>query len=438
MVSGVKNTLYNTITTIVLVMFGLSTSIMIARVLGPSDKGVFNFFVIIVSISISVFQFGFGAGSLYSISSEKFKIKEVFLTSLITTFFIGFLTSSIIVLFFWLEWIPIFSKNIKTNKFILLMILPIIESMYRVVVQLLTGSSLFGIVNRVNLLNAGLFLMLLLALYIVNRFTLEFVLFVYLFQRTIVFIGFLTVVIIKIRPVVDVNLKYANFCFSYGLKSWVGNISNQANAKMDQVLIGFFLTSGALGVYNVGYSIINYLETGFTGFHKVFFNKVAQFKDEKLRLSFFLQMHRIMLVICVFISIAMALLSKYFIVVIYGNDYADSYYVILILLVGVIPYFSTRRMVQKFFSAKGQPFTASMIEIVTSVSGLLLYVVLIPYYGMLGAASATSIAFLIGTVYALIMFMKNESSVTFTDFFVLKFEDFLYFKKVIKRVKGVK
>src|SRR5574341_1130439 len=67
-------------------------SIVIARVLGPHDKGVYNGVMLVVSLYAAILNMGIGQGNFYYLAKGKYSTEVAYTHSLLLTFGLGFLT----------------------------------------------------------------------------------------------------------------------------------------------------------------------------------------------------------------------------------------------------------------------------------------------------------------------------------------------------------
>lgn len=67
-------------------------SIVIARVLGPHDKGIYNGVMLVVSLYAAILNMGIGQGNFYYLAKGKYSTEVAYTHSLLLTFGLGFLT----------------------------------------------------------------------------------------------------------------------------------------------------------------------------------------------------------------------------------------------------------------------------------------------------------------------------------------------------------
>ena len=73
-----KDTLITLIAKVLLLVLGIGTSIIVARVLGPGGKGIYSLAILFPTLLITFTNLGIGPASVYFIGQKKYTSKEVF------------------------------------------------------------------------------------------------------------------------------------------------------------------------------------------------------------------------------------------------------------------------------------------------------------------------------------------------------------------------
>jgi O-antigen/teichoic acid export membrane protein len=68
-------------------------SIIIARELGASGKGIYAFLLVLMSFCTPFFLFGFDSATYYYLSTKTYKIQDIFFTVVLISFTLGIFTS---------------------------------------------------------------------------------------------------------------------------------------------------------------------------------------------------------------------------------------------------------------------------------------------------------------------------------------------------------
>jgi O-antigen/teichoic acid export membrane protein len=193
---------------------------------------------------------------------------------------------------------------------------------------------------------------------------------------------------------------------SYSAKSHPDLLFQQLILRSDYLFIGALLGSTALGHYAMASAAAELLlivpEAVTTPLMKRLLQQDAgmeRLTPLALRLT-----ATVMLGAC----LSMALIGQWLIVTLFGADYAPAYPALLALLPGLLGlcYASILRL---DLLGKNRPGTVSLLMGAGAALNLLLNVLLIPAWGIVGAAAASSIAYLAVTVAMLVLYCRLSS-----------------------------
>jgi O-antigen/teichoic acid export membrane protein len=183
----------------------------------------------------------------------------------------------------------------------------------------------------------------------------------------------------------------------FGIQTVMSGIVSIILYRIDVLMIGYFMTSTEVGIYSVAIGIarmiwiipqsintVSYPTFSYywgKGEHDVV-NKIF---DTGLKYS-----------ACMLapIGLGLAIFGKDAILLLYGNTFLPAVLPLQILLIGTVVS-GTWRSIGTIFSAVGRVDLGYKIPPLTAIPNILLNYTLIPYYGMLGAAIATTLSFFI-------------------------------------------
>ncbi|MBI6896050.1 oligosaccharide flippase family protein [Pseudomonas putida] len=190
---------------------------------------------------------------------------------------------------------------------------------------------------------------------------------------------------------------------SYSAKSHPDLLFQQVILRSDYLFIGAMLGSTALGHYAMASAAAELLlivpEAVTTPLMKRLLQQDAgmeRLTPLALRLT-----ATVMLGAC----LSMALIGQWLIVTLFGADYAPAYPALLALLPGLLGlcYASILRL---DLLGKNRPGTVSLLMGAGAALNLVLNVLLIPTWGIVGAAAASSIAYLAVTLAMLVLYCR--------------------------------
>lgn len=167
----------------------------------------------------------------------------------------------------------------------------------------------------------------------------------------------------------------------------------------DKILIGAMIGSAAVAVYNVGGVFTTILQNMSSTISNVFTPRVTTMvvlNDTMKKLSdLLIRIGRLQYLIVSFILSGYIVFGRYFISIWAGNDYGDAFIVSLLVMIPISVPLIQNIAYNVVLAQKKHQFRAIMYTIVAVLNVIATYFA-IPYFGIIGAAACTGIAYLIG------------------------------------------
>jgi O-antigen/teichoic acid export membrane protein len=189
---------------------------------------------------------------------------------------------------------------------------------------------------------------------------------------------------------------------SFGLKSHIGNLFQFFNYRLDMFILNYFLGPENVGLYTVSVALAEMLWFLPNAVGFVIFPQTASTRHALMN-RFTPKVCGMTLLITALGALVLCLSGKILIPFIYSDAFQPAYSPLLILLPGVV-LLGGAKVLTNDIAGRGFPHYNSMIAGVTLILTVLLDILLIPRYGVSGAAFATTltyamIAFAGGGVY---------------------------------------
>lgn len=195
----------------------------------------------------------------------------------------------------------------------------------------------------------------------------------------------------------------------YSIPITVTNTANTLEKEVDTVLIGFFLTPIAVSHYVIGKQVVKFIETpmsalGFT-LSPTFGAQKAEDNIERASRIYETALRHILL-LYIPAGAGIILVAEPFIGLFFGTEYSGAIPVLQILGIFVVLKAITK------LSGDGLDFLGrardrAVVKTVTSVLNIILNIVLIPAIGVVGAAIATVITFSMYTFVTLLIIYQE-------------------------------
>lgn len=396
----------------------LGANIVITRTIGPAGKGILtlitNFFLILVT----VFTFGLSEGVVYFLGSRKYKHGEVF-----SSIIYAAISTSILVIFLSLilkDWIvSSFLKDVgEQNYLVALLIFPAFYY-FLSLRKILLGHN--------NLLSYN-------ALFLVQTLSLL-VLYIFLIPALGVTGGVISIIISLVlvnivgsayasshygRPTHLPNFRFLKEGFVFGIKSQIGIVLSFFDRRLDIFIINIFLNPISVGFYAIAVALAELPWRISDAVGTVLFPHVAGI-SRKEAIDLVTQACRNTIFITIVMSLALFTMAGIIIRLLFGIEFLHSLPALQVLLPGIVA-LSLNRVLCGGFSGLGNPEYGTYTVISSSICTVILDLIFIPKMGIVGAALASSIAYFVSALAAIIIFQRI-SRCNLLDLLIIRKQD---------------
>lgn len=197
------------------------------------------------------------------------------------------------------------------------------------------------------------------------------------------------------------------------------------NYNMDVIILDFFVGKKDIGLYSLAVTLASMLWIIPDAFKDVFFNKTA--KNDSI-LSLVLSI-KINIYISLIVIILFTFIGNEFINLVYGSDFGGSFYVCLILISGTIPMIFFK-LISTLYQAIGKQHYSFWILALSVLINFVINILLIPLYGIYGAAISSVFSYLICGLIMMYTFQKIYK-IKSKKFFVININDY---KSLLKKL----
>ncbi|MBX0303030.1 flippase [Haloarcula salinisoli] len=198
-----------------------------------------------------------------------------------------------------------------------------------------------------------------------------------------------------VSTVVETNL--VSEVTRYSLPFTISDVSSFVYRSSDIFLVLYFLGGAATGIYGVAYAAVSFMgmfSTAFNFLGTPIASRLENEGDIEEVMELFRSVVRWLIVASVCALVPLAVFATDFISIIYQSKYASGGPVLAVLALG----FAAKNVLSihnSILQAVARSKTLSANTVIAAVSNLLLNVLLIPRFGLVGAAIATLLSFLI-------------------------------------------
>lgn len=432
MTSFKKNIYSNLVTRIILFLLGIGISVIIARTLGPEGKGIVTFFIMITALIAEYGHLGILNAHAYFFGKKMREEKERVIWNNMS---VTLVTSSFWILLIILLSLNgyIFSDVIKAlnNNFIvfvfILLVIPILMISVRFV------SSLF-ILNKVILQNKTLlvgqtiFVIILSILLYFQQLSLPSYLVTYFILQLILMIAYF--INLRIPFKLAWNKLLIKEEFKFGIKIFFGALFIYLTYRVDIFLIKYFLDFTQVGIYSIGVGIAENLWLIPISVGTVLYARLLNCPDKSNNKVTTFITAKLSFIVCFFLILPLILCAPWLVDMLYGSDFAQSAIITRLLLPGIL-FAVIGKIMYNYFIAQGKPLVHTAVASIAFITNIVLNFVLIPQYGIQGAAIASTISYIIYGGAYLILITKGERKYSLSRFFWLNKEDFRLIRSLL-------
>jgi len=210
----------------------------------------------------------------------------------------------------------------------------------------------------------------------------------------------LTIMIFKILPVRPtkklIPLTLIKQFILFSAMAYIGNVFQFFSYKLDFWIVDANYGKASLGVYSLAAQLSQLLWLLPQSLATVLYAYASSSSEEE-SLKTTLLLKKVAFYGTLIFAIVGLTLSYFFIPILYGKEFVPAIKLIAIFIIGIVP-FSIPTVLASFFAARGlfkySFYTAICVSIVT----ICCYIVVIPRYGVVGAAIASAFSYLCSTI----------------------------------------
>jgi O-antigen/teichoic acid export membrane protein len=367
----------------------LITNILIARVLGPADKGILDLFYLLNSFIFELGLFGFSTGLLYYLTNKGQPLKAAHGTGLAVALVMGGLAFGLggLGLRAWKAFFP------GLQDWMILLAFGLAPfAYYRAIgTHLMLGTNRSAFNYRTGLFfSAGTFLITGLVWAVATlKIDILVVVFVLLTGGTDLLFWR---AIRQQEPGLSLDLRLAANSARYGLITLPGLVANLVHFRIDQVILNHFLGTGAVGIYAVSVrwaELLLLLDSPLTA--ASLYRVSTASGEEGYTLT--RRLSRAQLLLSGLLGSLLALAAYPLVMVLYGRDYRGAIGPLIVLIPGLIAWSASKILSQYLVYNRGLFWVPTVSAVISAVINIGLNIVLVPSIGIWGAAIASTLSY---------------------------------------------
>lgn len=424
----VKNSLYTLISNIIIICIGFFTSWVISRTLGAELQGVYNLAILIPNLMYNFLNFGQDTSTMFFLSNKTINKSDLIDNMIPVSIFYTIISTLLGTLFIFLLKDSMFTE-VSNNTLIFALIISPLTFLNNNLTAVLKSEGEFFSVNKVQVINKIIYFLICTILFFIVDVNI--VIFANIIILSISIISLWKKIGIKsIR--IKFNKEYQKKNISYGFKSYLANMITFLNYRLDTFIIKALSKSTmAVGQYGVSVTLAEQVWVFASAISSVMFPYITSIENDEDKSKVTSLTFKIVMVVT-FMAIIVLFFASNLIRFVYGEDYYGSIIPLKILLIGVFS-LSLGKILANDIASRGKPELNALSNLMGLLVNVIFNILLIPRFGISGAAMATSISYTLTSSIFLISFIKL-TGLTLKELLVFNKEERVVITIFIKEV----
>ena len=393
--------------------FGLAvlifgTDIVLARLLGPAAKGRFALVLLYSQLAALIVGWGMDQALAVIAGRDPESAKRGFANAVVWTLVVG---GFAVVLSGWLYGLPTTKPpegplaelipNLSAAQFVYSALALPGELFFAIGLYALLGRRRVVAYSLIRVLRRGILLVMVVATAAIARLSLDTALLLNLISLIAVAVAICWVAVkdgtFSVRPSVPVLAEELRF----GSRAIVGTIAERLQFRADSFLVNAIVGVRATGIYSVTSGLAETLWYVPNALGVVMFSRAVDPKANAARIASVLT--RTTIAVAFVTAVPAFILGPRLVRLVYGSEFADAGVALRLILPGVVAY-SVVAILSRYIVGQGRPGIGTLVLLTGLAANIVLNLVLIPRYGILGAAAASSISYGVTALLTLAVF----------------------------------
>ncbi|MCB0046996.1 MAG: polysaccharide biosynthesis C-terminal domain-containing protein [Caldilineaceae bacterium] len=392
---------------VIMLVLVMATSIIISRVLGPAHKGSYSLLLLIINTLLLLLVFGVGSANVYLGARNADKLPALAGNSLAAALALGALG----ILITWLALrVPAVAVYLQGNGIrpgwlmALVFVLPLLllANFFQEIVR---ASGRIVSYNLISVISAATALAGAVLFIWIGQWGLIGALAAWLLSRLVMTAAAVLLALKTLHGRLRLDRSVWRETLRFGLQLHPGNIAQFLNYRLDVLLIGYFLAPLQVGLYVTATNLTEIIWEIPHSIRTVLLHRVAAQGDDHAHDAVTAQVTRITMTLVGAICLAACLLSAPAIRLLYGVDYLPAAPALILLMPGVWA-LSLGKLLAIHLAGTGRPKIGTIAALVSLAATLILDLLLIPRFGIRGAAAASAVAYIISTLVTLRVYLR--------------------------------
>ncbi len=393
------------ITRVALYALAFLLSVVIARGLGPDGRGVYSLFFLVVSIAAAIAGFGVGLGNVYFLGKGQYTLRVLLGNCHALVIAITAMAFVLTVAFAMASGADLF---VEGRSYWLYVPATAVLLYFTLITSFLQAEGRFAAWNGVWLARHFLVVAAAAAFLLADRLTTFSLLAswtVGLTAANLLALFLVGLPNVSFGAVVNPHWAALKDQVVFGVKGQAGELIQLLNLRLDIFLIAAFVDTENVGYYAVAVGMTETIWWISHAVSTVLLPRLIRDAPEQAA-EFTTVVSRNVIVLSAAAAAALALVASFAVPLLFGDDFSPSVNAIYWLLPGVVA-IGGQNILVNYFVSQGRAILSSYSAGIALIGTVLLDLILIPPFGIEGAAAASSIAY-IAALSASLYWYKNR------------------------------
>ena len=445
-----RSMIYNLIAQGSVFVFGLFNAILSAQVLGTEGKGQLAIYLLAIDMGIVLLMLGLSQALQYYASREEFRGPKTINTALVYSVGCAVVFGVMVQTMFWLgQGSRVLPQPFDSSLFRVLITVHFLHQFFgHLIIAVINSHKLFVQTSKIQMASVAFTLAMYAGLFLVHRTGTREV-----FANSF-YVALATMAITRIGMAVFVYFKHVHrgvhrgtayrlelldftrvkILVAFGVFPWISNFMIRGVQRADFWFVEHFEGLDSLGLYSVASNLGETLYLLPNTLGLVLLSFVADPETRERSTERTAMIARLFFVTMIVGAVAFSPFSSWFFGFAFGPDFRASGPIFNLLLWGIVPY-SLATVLIGFLTGANQVRHVLVAASAGLILTLALDVLLVPRFGMAGAAGARGVALNVMTWYLVIRFHRT-TGIKYRDFLFPKAADLGEIARLMKKEDG--
>lgn len=371
-------------------VLAFGVAVILARALGAEGRGVYALFLLSASIAQVVLSLGMNVAAVYELGKGTSSVSRVVANTQQVTLAATIICGALVLL----AW-PIIGQQLLDHGapyWLFAFAVPLFIN-YNVLATVLQGVSRFGAMNAVIVAQPLVLLGILVAMTTIGDVDPTAALIAWsiaTFAATLLAFVFLRADL-RIPEIFKIDATSLRRQVTFGLKGQLGNLVQLLNYRLDQYIVLLFVSTAGVGIYAVSVTLTQSVWFFANAVATVLLPRLTAASEEDAARTT-PQVCRSTLLVSAVAALGLAAVSPWLVEGLFGSEFSGALKPLLWLLPGTVA-LGGSKILSSYVLSRGKPLTNSAITVAALAVTLVADFVLIPPFGLTGAAIASSLAY---------------------------------------------